>query len=305
MQRITIPPITQELYESMIRAAVGQLQRTAYGKFLLERFPLRITSDTYYAKENEVLKQTGSPACTDGIEVYVSPLTTAAFFESMEFHEWKDDWNKRGDQRWLLNTKDEKHKLTRAERTSEILDIILHEYTHAINQHAKLQRAAAKKSKDYQQRLAVACEIQANDGLIGRTYTDNYSQQPYGVTNKRQHPEVIGEHTLAGILRKLEMPESFQTSSSAAQSSSAMEKMMETTGAKQKWDKELEQESQRGGEESDQGDEEKQAEMDGDKSDDGEQRGGKMAWLDKVMNKEAGENLVEQLSVKALSGRPL
>ena len=302
MKQVIIDEGITDCYTDIINRAVKQISRTAYGKFLLERFPLRITSDTYYSDENKVLKQTGSPACTDGIEVYISPQTTAAFFEGMEFNQWEDDWSKYGEQLWTLKTTDKPHKLDIGEKVCEIRDIILHEYTHAINQHPKLQRAAVHRSKDYQQRLAVACEIQANDGLMGHEYARNYSQQPMGVTNKRQHPEVLDQHTLTDILRKLEMPQQMQMSSSASQSSEAMRQMMEATGAKDKWDRELQQESQRDGKESDQSGEEQQAEESKDKDSDGEQRGGRMSWLEKAMNKEAGENLVEQLSAKALAG---
>lgn len=59
-------------YERLIKQAVAGLEKTAYGKFLLERFPLHLTSATSYARENDVLLKTGSPACTDGIDVFVS-----------------------------------------------------------------------------------------------------------------------------------------------------------------------------------------------------------------------------------------
>ncbi len=287
-------------YETLIGQAVTKIKRTAYGKFLLERFPLRITSPTRYAEENNVLMQTGSPACTDGIEVYVSAYTTAAFFTGMEFHEWEEQYLY-GEDRWKMETTESIHKMHINETVNEIMDIILHEYTHAINQHPKLQRAAVKKSKDYQQRLAVACEIQANDGLMGHNYAGNYSQQPRGVTNKRQHPEVLGEHTLAGILRKLEMPQQMQMSSSASTSSQAMQQMMEATGAGEKWDRELQEESKNMQESGQSDGDEQQAEQDNKDSNEDSGRGGRMAWLDKAMNKEADANIVEQLSNKALS----
>lgn len=302
MQNIELSEATIKLYEALIRQAVGKIKHTAYGKFLLERFPLHLTSETCYARENSVLLKTGSPACTDGIDVFVSARTTAAFFLGMEFHEWEEPYIWGEEERWKARMKEDKHIMQKPEIINEIMDIILHEYTHAINQHPKLQRAAASKSKNYQQRLAVACEIQANDGLMGHNYAYNYSQQPMGVTNKRQHLEVLGEHTLAGILRKLEMPQEMQAGSSASQSSKAMQQMMEATGAKQKWDRELQEESKNMGKGNESDDGEQQGEH-GDQEDNGdEQRGGRMAWLDKVMNKEADENIVEQLSAKALSG---
>lgn len=292
-------------YERLIKQAVAGLEKTAYGKFLLERFPLHLTTATSYARENSVLLQTGSPACTDGIDVFVSAHTTAAFFENIPFKQWKTDWSKSGEQLWTMETTDEDAELNDKQKVSEIQDIILHEYTHAINKHPKLQRAAAKKSDKYQQRLSVACEIQANDGLMGHRYATNYSQQPKGVTNKRMHPETLGAHTLTEILRALKDNEQDGQGSSAQQSSAASQKMMETTGAGEKWDREIQNEAKReaaekAGKEGD--------DKDGDKSKDGERIGGDSFEHEEggqagdSFNKTADEILDKQLAAQALKG---
>lgn len=288
-------------YERLIKQAVAGLEKTAYGKFLLERFPLHLTSATSYARENGVLLKTGSPACTDGIDVYVSAHTTAAFFENIPFKQWKTDWSKSGEQLWTMETLDEDAELDDKQKVREIMDIILHEYTHAINKHPKLQRAAAKKSEQYQRRLSVACEIQANDGLMGHRYATNYSQQPKGVTNKRMHPETIGAHTLAEILRALKDSEQDGQGSSAQQSSAASQKMMEATGAGEKWDREIQNEAKR-----------EKAEQEG-KGDDKESKDGEKIGGDTFeheepgqasdsFNKTADEILEKQLAAQALKG---
>lgn len=300
----TIDSNTEQMYERLIKLAVGQLKASTYGKFLLERFPLHLTSTTSYAKENSVLLQTGSPACTDGIDVFISAHTTAAFFEGMEFKQWKIDWSKSGEQLWTAETTDEDASLDDKQVVREILDIILHEYTHAINKHPKLQRAAAKKSKQYQQRLAVACEIQANDGLMGHHYAMNYSQQPRGVTNKRLHPETLGAHTLNEILRKLKDSEQDGNGSSAQRSSEASQKMMEATGAGEQWDREIQNEAKREAAE--------KAGKEGDEKDnenkDGERIGGEGFEHEEggqssdSYNKTADEILNKQLAAQALKG---
>ena len=300
----TIDSNTEQMYERFIKLAVGQLKASTYGKFLLERFPLHLTSTTSYAKENSVLLQTGSPACTDGIDVFISAHTTAAFFEGMEFKQWKIDWSKSGEQLWTAETTDEDASLDDKQVVREILDIILHEYTHAINKHPKLQRAAAKKSKQYQQRLAVACEIQANDGLMGHHYAMNYSQQPRGVTNKRLHPETLGAHTLNEILRKLKDSEQDGNGSSAQRSSEASQKMMEATGAGEQWDREIQNEAKREAAE--------KAGKEGDEKDnenkDGERIGGEGFEHEEggqssdSYNKTADEILNKQLAAQALKG---
>lgn len=301
MFRADITPDLENYYERLIKQAVGQLKASAYGKFLLERFPLHLTSTTSYARENDVLLQTGSPACTDGIDIFVSAHTTAAFFESIPFKQWKADWSKSGEKLWTLETTDEDAKLDDKQKVREIMDIILHEYTHAINKHPKLQRAAAKKSKQYQQRLAVACEIQANDGLMGHHYATNYSQQPTGVTNKRMHPEALGAHTLNEILRALKDNEQDGPGSSAMQSSEASQKMMETTGAGEQWDREIQNEAKREAAE-------KEGKGDDKENKDGERIGGdsfeheEPGQASDSFNKTADEILDKQLAAQALKG---
>ena len=236
------------MYENLIKRAVEIIGSMTYGKFLLEQFPVYLTSASSYPEENAVLKRYGSPACTDGKAIYVSAETTAKFFDTIEFNEWDMShvtWSTNIEDMWGVVQPDKslKHEMTGQERLNEIVDILLHEFTHAVNEHPKLQRAARTNSKEYKQRLAVACEIQANDGIMGHTYERNYTQQPTGVTNKRQHPETIGVHTLDAIMKKLVLPpENDMQQQSAGSSMDAQQDMMEATGEAQRVDREIEME---------------------------------------------------------------
>ena len=237
------------MYETIIGRAIQKIGSTVYGKFLLEQFPVHIVSATAYPEEYAVLKKYGSPAATDGKSIFISPEVTGEFFNKHEFKEWDMSaitWSTELEQFWrLLKTKEEKHVYTPQEIQEDVVDILLHEFTHAVNEHPKLQRAARDKSDEYQKRLQVACEIQANDGLMGHTYERNYAQQPEGVTNKRQHPETIGCHTLSAIMQRLELNNDERTQmmmQSAGQSGKAQQEMMEATGEAQRVDREIEME---------------------------------------------------------------
>ena len=238
-------------YSELIEYALESIKKTATGKYLLEKYPERICTATQYAKENEVLEETGSPACTDGKNVYISAKMMKQVLElPLKQYDMKTAYDKYGDQvyydhekRWLVGVKDdEEWELSQDTKLNEIKDIILHELTHAFNEHTKLRIAAKKKSKKYQQRLQVACEIQANDGIMGRNYALNPTQQLMGVTNKRLHPETIGAHTLEAIMNKLVLNEMDGQGSSAQKSGEAMDKLSKATGQAEKYERELEQE---------------------------------------------------------------
>ena len=203
-----------ELKEEYIAKCVGKalekINASIFGKRLLSQYPAITVSPTYYADEYRVLRKYGSPACTDGKKVYISTEIMRDLLD-MEYKEWdfsslhgarsyEEYWEK-------LKTQDDKpiHLTSdNADITGEIEDIILHELTHAMNEHTKLQRRAVKYSDEYQQKLAIAAELQANDGIIGRKYASNYTQQHPGVTNKRKHPECIGYHTLRDFMEHIE-----------------------------------------------------------------------------------------------------
>lgn len=240
-------------YDKLIETALNQLKETITGRYLLEKYPERICTATKYAKENEVLERTGSPACTDGKNVFISAKMMKQLLErpfreynTKELIERIGEEKFYGDpeQRWLANADGDEWVLNDYTMVSEIKDIILHELTHAFNEHSKLRVAARKKSKLYQQKLQVACEIQANDGIMGRTYMFNPTQQLQGVTNKRFHPETLGAHTLEAIMNKLVLNEQDKRGSSASQSGEAMDEMMEATGQAERYERELEQEKQ-------------------------------------------------------------
>lgn len=236
--------------ESLIRDAVKQIESSVFGQFLIAKFPVRLVTPTYCAKEYAVLCKYGSPACTDGKEVFVSAKTTHDIL-MRDMYDW--DWSKvpsnrnREDLWKLLQTNPErKIDMTKehAAALTEVHDIILHELTHAINEHNKLQRSAESKTQEYQQKLAVACELQANDGILGRTYEMNFTQQLQGVTNKRKHPETIGCHTLKEFMEKLVLTpeEKNNGQGQAQQQAKARSEMAKASGNEQKIDEQIEKE---------------------------------------------------------------
>ena len=237
-------------YTELIEIALTQLKETITGRYLLEKYPERICTATKYAKENAVLERTGSPACTDGKNVFISAKMMKQLLE-LPFKEYntkelidrigEEKFYTDPEQRWLANANGNEWVLNEYTMLSEIKDIILHELTHAFNEHSKLRVAARKKSKQYQQKLQVACEIQANDGIMGRQYMFNPTQQLPGVTNKRFHPETLGAHTLEAIMNKLVLNEKDGRGSSAQQSGEAMDEMMEATGQAERYEQELEE----------------------------------------------------------------
>jgi len=241
---------SEEEYRKYIERVLERLNERTIGKYLLERFPARITDKHHYTMQNDVLEQTGSPACTDGKNVYISAKTMKKILElPMKRYNIGEARARVGanydfdyEQHWKTGLTDRDWDLDSGDIMNEIMDIILHELTHAFNEHSKLRVAARKKSKQYQQKLQVACEIQANDGIMGRHYALNPTQQLRGVTNKRVHPETIGAHTLDAIMAKLKINNQDGQGSSAQQSGEAMDRMMKATGQDEKYEREIEQE---------------------------------------------------------------
>ena len=241
--------ITAEYVEKAINAALEDLNAKIFTKRLLEMYPAITVSPTFHADEFKVLKKYGSPACTDGKNVFISVETTRDIL-TKDFYEWdassmhritaKDDY-----WRDLKVSEKEYHLHRGSEIVNEIRDIILHELTHAMNEHTKLQRKAAKLSDEYQQKLAIACELQANDGIAGRTYATNYTQQLAGVTNKYKHRECIGYHTLRDFIDHVELTEQEKQNTAMKKllkSARASQEMAEATGAAEKIDAEIEKE---------------------------------------------------------------
>ena len=234
-----------------IDVAIDKINDSIFGRRLLQQYPAIKVSPTYYADEYCVLKKYGSPACTDGKKVYISAETMRDIL-SMEYKEWdyasvhcaktyEEYWGK-------LAMTDRTLKLTPANGSTvvqEVRDIILHELTHAMNEHTKLQRRAARYSDEYQQKLAIAAELQANDGIIGANYADNFTQQHPGVTNKRKHRECIGYHTLREFMEHIEFTPQEQMEiamKKILKSARASQEMAETSGAMQQIEQEIAQE---------------------------------------------------------------
>lgn len=234
-----------------VEKALRKINASIFGRRLLSQYPAITVSPTYYADEYRVLKKYGSPACTDGKKIYISTEIMRDLL-NMEYKEWdfasvhgartyEEYWDK-------LKTRDDKpiHLTSdNADIVSEIEDIILHELTHAMNEHTKLQRRAARYSEEYQQKLAIAAELQANDGIMGRNYADNYTQQHPGVTNKRKHRECVGYHTLREFMEHIEFTPQEQMEiamKKILKSARASQEMAETSGAMQQIEREIAQE---------------------------------------------------------------
>lgn len=252
---------------SIINEAIRKINQSAFGRYLLDNFPVRVTTPTQYSEQNKVLEKHGSPACTDGKHVYVSPRIMNEYLER-EFKKYDHRQIKAIDEGtdkwWAIEATDYKYRLSRDDKVTEAIDVILHELTHAVNEHTKLSIAASNKSQAYQRKLAVACELQANDGVMGRTYEFNAMQQLPGVTNKRMHQETFGCHTLASIMSKLELTEDEKSGrgGSAQKDSEAQKDMAKATGQYEKIEQEIEQDKKANDQNKGKGDEEDNGEND-------------------------------------------
>ena len=198
-------------------SAISRLRQTIYGSYLLEKYPLCRTSPKSYPEANAVLRKAGSPAMTDGKKVYVDEEILADMLVQdypgiqlpRGWQDVEDLWTKSTLVEFNKQSMRSGDDLDASDATSEIMDIILHELTHAANEHCKLSATAEARgaSPEYMAKLAIACELQANDGIMGRSYWRNILQRQDGVTNKRLHPETAGCHTLSEFMDKIELNE--------------------------------------------------------------------------------------------------
>ena len=223
--------------------AISQLRQTIYGSYLLEKYPLCRTTPKVYPEANAVLREVGSPAMTDGKKVYVDEEILANMlvqdYPGLEIpRDWRD-----AEDIWTNGKLREDNKvhmrigdaLDVGYAADEIKDIILHELTHAANEHSKLSATAEARgaSAEYMAKLSVACELQANDGIMGRSYCRNILQRQDGVTNKRLHPETAGCHTLREFMDKLELNEKEKEQAQSKATAQAMNntvRMAKATG---------------------------------------------------------------------------
>lgn len=206
-----------EQTKEMLDDVVMRLGRTTYGAHLLNKYPVRRTDKHTYPEVYAELRRAGSPAATDGKSVYVDVETLADMLvqdypklkrrEGECYGTWEDYWKCDFDDSECDNLTDGTTIYSSA--MNEIRDILLHEYTHALNEHVRQSATAEahKATPEYMQKLSVAHEIQANDGLMGQQYATNILQRQKGVTNKRLHPETIGCHTINEIMSKLVLNE--------------------------------------------------------------------------------------------------
>lgn len=251
--------------EDILDEAVRQLRNTVYGNYLLEKYPLRRTDKLNYPEANAVLREVGSPAMTDGKSVYVDTEIMANMLVqeypalALKAGVYRSELRKSEDY-WTLTKLDEnqKTKLTSSSgegfnesyAVDEIRDIILHELTHALNEHSKVSARAEARGADaeYMAKLAVACELQANDGIMGYEYSRNLLQRQPGVTNKRLHPETAGCHTLREFMDKIKLNEREQRNAMTKELAQAMNntvRMAKATGEYKKVKQEAEEQAAR------------------------------------------------------------
>ena len=233
---------------AVVEQATRYIKHDMFGQYLLERFPVRITSKTEYPQVNAVLKQYGSPACTDGKEVYVEPTILRDILKR-EYHDLdlSDPSIMTMEDAWRAPIKeDSPHYINSInECVGETRDLLLHELTHAFNEHTKLRIAASKESETYKKRLDIACELQANDGICGRHYSQDLCQQAEGVTNKRLHPETIGKHTLKGLMDAIELNEQEQQQVAMATAKAMLrEAVAKATGQYEKMEQQVREEQE-------------------------------------------------------------
>ena len=130
--------------------AISRLRQTIYGSYLLEKYPLCRTSPKSYPEANAVLRKAGSPAMTDGKKVYVDEEILADMLVQdypgiqlpRGWQDVEDLWTKStlvNSNKYSMRVGDD---LDASDATSEIMDIILHELTHAANEHCKLSATA-------------------------------------------------------------------------------------------------------------------------------------------------------------------
>ena len=235
----------------ILDSAISQIMHDPFGKFLAEKYPIKLTSTTKYSEMHDVLVEHGSPACTDGESVYIASDIFKQLLER-EYYELDLQAAKATtyDEYWRAPLTDTPVSEARFidNVVSEVIDVIAHEFTHAFNNHSKLRIAARGKSDIYRKKLDIACELQANDGIMGRQYMFSILQRQEGVTNKRLHPETINKHGLQALFDAVELNEQEKRGGGASRWSKMNDDMMKATGKDKQYSEELNQDQKQKGE---------------------------------------------------------
>ena len=232
--------------------AITRMRRSVYGSYLLDKYPLRRTSEREYPEANAVLREVGSPAMTDGKNVYVDAKILADMLVQ-DYPMLKKKSDICYPEEWWTKTELDNTRtigLTSgwadslgSDAISEVQDIIYHELTHALNEHSRVSATmeARGASPETMAKLAIACELQANDGVAGRSYARNVLQRQNGVTNKRLHPETYGCHTLREFMDKIELNEQEKKQAQTKATAQAMNNTVRMAKATGEYKKQLEQ----------------------------------------------------------------
>lgn len=222
-------------YDRIVRDWVRQ---GSICKELMKLYPLEIADKTINQDAYIILAQYGSPAMTDGKKVFFAPDIMEKLLKENKFYEYnrcdftwdntlsfqEDNWKVGYDKNLEANIMRELYR--------EIKGILLHEYTHAFEEHSKIAYQYKDKPEQFQTKLQVAFEIQANDGIFGNCPWEDLTQQLKGVTNKRLHPETLGAHTLKDIMDKLKLNDNEkQGGGNSSRQQEGREKLAKQTGA--------------------------------------------------------------------------
>ena len=79
--------LSAEYLARVVDAALEDINANIFGKRLLQMYPAITVSPTFHASEYRVLQKYGSPACTDGKNVFIS-LDQMRDILSKTFSEW-------------------------------------------------------------------------------------------------------------------------------------------------------------------------------------------------------------------------
>lgn len=235
--------IDKTIMHKAYKMALQGLENMIYMRNLMKVHPIVRCEINENTKMYNVLKRTGSPACTDGEKIYYSEEVTRDLFSKVKLYYYKrpdryldseEEWNIEPDEESEVKSLDA-YQLSR-----EISTILYHEMNHAMYEHLKDEIIFKNKSEKFKGKMRIAHEIQANDGFCGTGFALMLTQQIKGVTNKRQYKTTIGFHKLKDIIEHL--PDD-AGENGEGQGKSSQQQMAEETGAYERVKEKAEQES--------------------------------------------------------------
>lgn len=170
--------LTAHDIEMKIPKALQAMTRGGFYGPLMERFPL-ITKNLPPSVESH-LRAKGSPACADGNNVFVQTEIMAHMLNEM--------------------FADPKLRNDMTYPETEIMNILIHEYTHILCQHTRQGKKFMKNKDEHKiKTFMTACEIEANRGYRIRKYSATYE----AAVTEEKFPETMGVEFLPDIYQVL------------------------------------------------------------------------------------------------------